>query len=87
MAHAEVGWRGEVLELGVARVGEGDRLADRLGCDVAVLLALVVDEGRAVQALFDAAAVVARVQGVADRVGGADLRLVLCLCVVVTVRS
>ena len=75
VAHAEVGWRGEVLELGVAVVGEGDRLADRLGCDVAVLLALVVDDGRAVQVLFDAAAVVARVQGVADRVGGADLQV------------
>ena len=75
VAHAEVRRSGEVVELCVARVGEGDRLADRLGRDVAVLLALVVDDGGAVQVLFDAAAVVARVQGVADRVGGADLQV------------
>ena len=75
VAHAEVRRGGEAVELGVARVGEGDRLADRLGGDVAVLLALVVDDGGAVQVLLDAAAVVARVQGVADRVGGADLQI------------
>ena len=34
-----------------------------------------MDDGGAVQVLFDAAAVVARVQGVADRVGGADLQV------------
>ncbi|VUX63009.1 Uncharacterised protein [Bifidobacterium pseudocatenulatum] len=75
VVHAEVGGRGEVVEPGVAVVGEGDRLADRLGGDVAVLLALVVDDGGAVQAFLDAAAVVARVQDVADRVGGADLQI------------
>ena len=75
VAHAEVRRGGEAVELGVARVGEGDRLADRPGCDVAVLLALVVDDGGAVQVLLDAAAVVARVQGVADRSCGSDLQI------------
>jgi len=75
VAHAEVCRSGEVVELRVAVVGEGDRLADRLGRDVAVLLPLVVDDGRAVQAFLDAAAVVACVQGVADRIGGADLQV------------
>ena len=75
VAHAEIRGRGEAVELGVAVIGEGDRLADRLGCDVAVLLALVVDDGGAVQVLLDAAGVAARVQGVADRSCGSDLQV------------
>ena len=75
VAHAKIRRGGEAVELGVARVCEGDRLADRLGADVAVLLALVVDDGGAVQVLLDAAGVVARVQGVADRSCGADLQI------------
>ena len=75
VAQVEVGGRGEVVELGVAAVGEGDRLADRLGRDVAVLLTLIVDDGGAVQGLSDAAAVAARMQGIADRGGGADLQV------------
>ena len=71
--HAEITRRGQVVDHGVAAVGEADRLAHAARRRVGA--AIVVHDRGAMQGLLDRRAAVVRVDGVADRHGRADLHV------------
>ena len=71
--HAEITRRGQVVDHGVAAVGEADRLAHAARRRVGA--AIVVHDRGAMQGLLDRRTAVVRVDGVADRHGRTDLHV------------